>query len=273
MQQCTLIDFMEGAKKLRGTVMADKGHREAIFSDTVLREMGLELPTNVEEMLAIPNIRPEMVDLYGKRFLKLIKNTRDLYEKNVPERKFLPPYRQTIHDSAEEDQDEDEVLDPNHLNVIDLCDSDADTGLAAEEIESDYSYADEDEEEEEELHISHHFTQQQDPEVEAFNNRMSQLGTAVPKAASTSRAPSVRGGSKAPGAKKGRPYRKNGSGSFGGKSFGGIKKRATKASSSRASGGAAATKKAAGGGRKGGGGSGAGGQLAGGWGSIMAMPT
>lgn len=254
--------------------MTDKGHREAIFSDTILREMGLELPMSVEEMLAIPNIRPEMVDLYGKRFLKLIKNTKNLYGNKAPERKDLPPYRHTRDEGAEEDQDEDEVLDPNHLNVIDLCDSDsdADPGLPVEESESDYSYADVDkeEEEEEEMQTSHHFAPNQDPDVVAFNARASQLGTAVPKA----RAAPTRGGSKAAGNKRGPNKKRNGSGSFGGKSYSGVKKgRAIKAAGSRASGGAAAAKKAAAGGRKGGGESGAGGQLAVPWSSIMAMPT
>jgi bloom syndrome protein len=164
----------------------------------------------------------------------------------------------------EDDQDDDEVLDPNHRNVIDLCDSDVEEGPAGFESVSNYSYSDdgEDYDDDDEVQTSHHFNQQQDPEVAAFNDRMSQLGTAVPKAASTSRA--SRGGSKALGSKKGRTYRKSGSGSSGGKLYAGVKKRATKGSGSRASGGAA--KKTPGGNRRGG-------ASGGGWSAIMAMPT
>jgi bloom syndrome protein len=164
--------------------------------------------------------------------------------------------------------EDDEVLDPNHRNVIDLCDSDVEEAPAEAESESNYSYSDdgEDQHDDGEVHISHHFNQQQDPEVAAFNDRMSQLGTAVPKAASTSRAP--RGGSKAAGAKKGRTLRKSGSGSFGGKAYGGVKKRTTKAPGSRVSGGGgtAAAKKTTGGNRRGA-------ASGGGWSSIMPMPT
>ncbi|KAF2827625.1 hypothetical protein CC86DRAFT_466361 [Ophiobolus disseminans] len=271
-QQCTVIDFMTGARKLRGDIMAEKGHREAIFSDTVLREMGLELPTNLDEMRAIPGIKEDMVDRYGKKFLPLIGNSRRLYQGNVPKRRYLPAARRVVHEAAEvEDDEEDEVMDPNHVNIIDLC-SDGEVALPAEDLESDYFDSDYDDEDDDgEPHISHHFTHPVDPEVEAFNNRMGQLGPAVPKTASTSRGGASRGGSKAPGARKGKPFRRNGSGSFG-KTNAGVRKRAAKGSGRRASGGAAAAKKAAGGGRRGGGDSG-GGSLPGAWGSIMAMPT
>jgi bloom syndrome protein len=245
----TIFKYVDIARDLRGTIMVQKGHRTAIFSDTIIREMGLELPRDLEEMRRIPGIRVEMVDLYGKRFLPLIQKTRRHYGEEVPNRRHL----------------DEEVQDPNHCNVVNLCSSDAEEETSEAEAESNHSFSDDGEdgqdyEDDDEVHFSHHFNQQQDPDVAAFNERMSQLGTAVPKAASTSRAP--RGGSKAPGGKKGRGFRKSGSGS--GKSHAGVKKRATKASGSQASGGA--TKKTTSGNRR----SGASG---GGWGGIMAMPT
>ncbi|KAF2025559.1 hypothetical protein EK21DRAFT_76204 [Setomelanomma holmii] len=275
-QQCTLIDFVTGAKDKRKEIMSRHGHREAIFSDTIIREMGLELPRDLNELLAIPGIRPEMVERYGKRFLPLIDNTRRLFKGKTPQRQHLPAQRVAIHEVVEdedEDEDEDVVADPNHKNIIDLCESDNEV-VAAEDFESDYSDSG-DEDDDGEPHISHHFTQQVSPEVAAFNNRMSQLGPTVPKTTTTSRAP--RAGSKASGAKKGRPFRRNGSGSYG-KAYPGVKKRATKGFGSRASVAAEASKKTTSGARSAapsarpGGGSTRSGPATS-WSHIMAMPT
>lgn len=263
-QQCALIDFMGSARRQRQRIMADKGHREPIFSDVILREMGLELPRNLNEMRLIPNIRPEMVDLYGKKFLPLVEKTRRMFMNDVPVRKHLPLDQHFIENTAiDDDEDDDEVLDPNHQNIIDLC-SDTEVMPIALDDDTDYSYDDDEEDDMDgEVHTSHHFTQHVDPEVEAFNNRMSQLGPAIPKSATTQRASNARGGAKAAGGRKGKPFRRSGSGNVASKSFGGVRKRAAKGSGGRVSGGAA--KKPAGGSRNGG--------ASGGWGSIMAMPT
>jgi len=279
-QSCTYIDFMTGARALRKEIMVAKDIRNPIFNDTVLQNMGLELPRDLDEMLLLPEIRPEMVERYGKRFMPLITNSRKLYKGNVPGRRILPTIRQTVHRVAAEDEDDDgEILDPNHQNIIDLCsegESEGEAAPAIEDTESNY-FDSEDDEDDGDLHTSHHFAQHIDPEVEAFNNRMTQLGPAVPKSAKASGAPSARGGSKAPAAKKGKTFRRNGSGSFGGKSYGGIKKRAAKASGGRTSGGTGTTKKAATGSRRagapGGGEPSGGGALPGPWSVIMAMPT
>lgn len=268
LQQVVVIDFLDAAKGLRREITQNNGHREAIFSDTVLREMCLELPMNLEEMRAIPGIKVEMVDRYGKRFLPLIANTRELYKGNLPERRHLKAPRKARRQVAlDDDDDEDKVMDPNHGLVIDLCNSDGEDGApaAAEDSESNYFSSDEDDGEEE--HVSHFFNHAPDPEVEAYNRRMSMLGPAVPK--TTARAPATaRSGSKAPGGKKGRPFKRNGSGSYG-KTNAGVKKRASKGSGSRPSGGAAATKSKRGGDT----GGGRGGTLAAPWSKIMAMPT
>jgi bloom syndrome protein len=268
-QQCTVIDFMTGARKLRNDIMSQKGHREPIFNDTVLREMALELPLNEDEMRTIPGIRPEMVDRYGKRFLPLIRNSRELYQGNVPQRRYLQPLRQNVYGGNSAGDDEDEVLDPNHQNIIDLC-SETEIGPVADDYESDYFDSDDDDGDDGELHISHHFSQQLDPEVAAFNDRMTQLGPAVPKTAGSSRASAPRGGSRAPAAKRGKFSRRSGSGSFG-KTYPGVKKRTPKGTSGRASGGAGA-KRSTGGGRTGGAPAG-GGSAANPWSSIMPMPT
>ncbi|KAF1843858.1 uncharacterized protein K460DRAFT_368717 [Cucurbitaria berberidis CBS 394.84] len=273
-QRDVLRDFMEGAKKMRKGIMAKKSHREAIFTDTVLREMGIDLPQTLDEMRAIPGIRPEMVDLYGKQFLILIDNTRDYYGEGAPVPRN-PSFRNRLVGRPEvvyEVSDDDEVDDQNHRLVVDLC-SDADDIPGAIESESDYSFDDDDEEDSNGAVLtSHHFTENMDPQVAEFNSRYSQLGGVAASASGLARAAPSRAGSKAPGTafKKGRSFRKKGSGSSGA-TYGGVKKRAARGTSSRVSGGAAATKRAFGGSRKGGG-SGRGGGASG-WGSILAMPT
>ena len=60
------------------------------------------------EMLKIRGIDPERVKLYGKQFLRIIRNHFNRYEAMMKEK-------------------EDRPCDPNHLNVIDIS-SDEDCG-------------------------------------------------------------------------------------------------------------------------------------------------
>lgn len=283
LQQDILADYMTGAKDMIRDIKLKKGVRYAPFADTILREMGLDLPSNTEEMLAIPGINPEMVRLYGKKFLPLIRNTRDMFASA----KRLPVPRHLLRRGAAEeeygsDEDDDErPADPNHRIEIDLCDeSDGEGAVQAQaENESEVSMGDfeEDDDDDELVHTSHHFSQSIDPDVEAFNRRFSQGGApranARPKAPSTTRPATPRAGSAKPSFRK-KNYRKRSSGNFG-DSYGGVKKRgASKAPNARRSGGT--SRKAPSGGvgnRRSGGGSGARGGGGGGWSGIMAMPT
>ncbi|KAF9701858.1 hypothetical protein EKO04_000456 [Ascochyta lentis] len=269
LEQDALHDFLNGAKSLRQVLTTNNGHRQAIFSDTVLREMGLRLPADLEEMKTIPGIRSEMVERYGKKFMLLINNTREMYGGIAPtSRSRAPQHQQVVEELSDgdyEEEDEEQVFDPNHQEqvLIDFtADSDGDVAPPAEDPESDYSYGESDDDEA--LHKSHHFTQPLDPEVEEFNNRLTQTvnaNAATSKATASRRAP----GASSSGPKKKGPYRK--SGNFGGKgSFAGVKKRASsKATSSNAP--AANRKPIGGGSRRGAGGGGNG------WTGIMGMPT
>ncbi|RAR07284.1 atp-dependent dna helicase [Stemphylium lycopersici] len=279
-QTDVLRDFMTGAKRLRKSIQERKDHREAIFTDTVLREMGLDLPQNLDEMKSISGVRPEMVDLYGKQFLALINNTRIFYGDDTPIPRN-PRLRNRPAQSSRvvynvDDDDDDEVDDQNHRLVVDLCSEEEDDGddevpvAVAEESGDESFYGDfDDEDEDEEVHTSHHFTQ--NPDVADFNSRYTELGGGA--APSTTKAPkTARGGARASGSgyKKKGSFRKRASGGFN-KNFGGVKKRAPKGAGSRASGGAATARKPTGGGGRSGGASGGG--AGGSWGSIMAMPT
>jgi bloom syndrome protein len=264
---------MNGAKQLRKGIEDKKNHREAIFTDTVLREMGLDLPMDLDEMKTIPGIRPEMVDLYGRQFLALVDNTRNFYGDDTPVprnpqlRNRRPQQSRVIHEI--DDDDEEEVVDQNHRLVVDLCSEDEEEVPIAEESEEESFYGefgDEDEDDDDAVHTSHHFSQFPNQAVAEFNSKYTQLGGgAAPSTSKATKAPAARGRSKASGFgyKKG-SFRKRAS--FG-KGSAGVKKRASKGSSSRASGGATAGRPSGRGGR--GGGAGA----SGGWNGVMAMPT
>ncbi|KAH6637699.1 hypothetical protein C7974DRAFT_450700, partial [Boeremia exigua] len=276
MQQDVLHDFLNGAKKLRQDLMTNNGHRQPIFSDTVLREMGLCLPPGLEDMKAIPGIKPEMVDRYGRKFMLLINNTRDMYGGIAPAPRSHAPQRADDFSGDDYEEDDDEqVYDPNHQEVIDLClDSDDDIPPAVEESESDYSYGES--EDDESLRRSHHFTQPIDPEVEEFNNRLTQTMNAN---AANSKAIASRRVPRAPssGSKK-RAFSRKSGGSFGKGSFSGVRKRAsskatgTKAAAASRSAASGAPHRAGTGARAGGAGA-AGGGGGNGWSAIMGMPT
>ena len=68
MQRDVLRDFMEGAKNMIRDIKMKKGIRNAPFSDTILREMCLDMPRNEAELLAIPGINPKWSNNMGRSF-------------------------------------------------------------------------------------------------------------------------------------------------------------------------------------------------------------
>lgn len=278
-QKDVLRDFMEGAKSMVRDIKFKRGYRYAPFSDTILREMCLRLPRDKDEMLRIPNIRAEMVNLHGTAFLRLINNTRKAFGNEAPSSENQPSRRPSIIEVPDDDDDDDDEMpmDPNHVNVIDLCQETDDEAPA--ETESNYSMPGgaEDVEEDAEVHVSHYFNQAVDPMVEQFNNRFSQIEAERPnprpKAPAASRSSASRIGGKAGYFKKRGGFgKRRSSGSGSRQSYGGVSKRGgSKAPASRRSGGTGGSRSApSGGSRRPGGG--AGGNLAG-YGSIAAMPT
>lgn len=279
-QRDILEDFMRGAKSMAEKILIVKGLRNKPFSDTVLREMGLDLPRNEAEMLAIPGINPDMVMHYGKKFLALIRNTRQFYGPHAPKPKNQASRRRQVLEEDEEDDDDQKPMDPNHQNVIDLVSSDMEEEEVAPGMGDEAAYFEDDDDEYDDddgsLHVSHFFQQSAvDPQVEEFNRKASQIeaekvttsGAMAPNTAKYS----ARGGSKGrslPWAKGGSSRRKSSS-NFG-KSYSGVSKRggAKKSGGARKS-GSFGTKRVSGGGGRGGGSASGGG----GWSSIMAMPT
>lgn len=293
LQREVLEDFMRNAKEMCQKILVEKNLRNQPFSNTIVREMGLDLPRNEDELLQIPDINPEMVKRYGKRFLRLIDNVRDAYGANAPRSKNQGTRRRIV--SIEEDDDDDQTpLDPNHrvVNYVDLCESDDDHGAGAAQAESDhessYSYGGDDHtfddddldldmDEEDTLRVSHHFMPPSlDPKVAEFNRRSSQLEAAQsrvtnkPALPKTRALPFARRSSGAGGWKR----KSGGTGSYG-RSHGGVSKKgatrktAPKTTTKKASG--STTRKGTGGGRGGGAAGGTAG--AGGWSGVLAMPT
>ncbi|PSN62622.1 hypothetical protein BS50DRAFT_532006 [Corynespora cassiicola Philippines] len=276
-QQDVLRDFCVGAKEMARNIMMQKGLRKQPFSDTVLREMGLDLPRSEKELLAIPDIDPDMVRTYGKKFFQLIENTRAFYGESLPPSRHG---RRRVSEAQEYDDDDEEEerrpLDPNHRVVVDLCSSPPEQAMAYDNAdESVYSFGEDEEDDDDDVHVSHHFSEHTDPRVQEFNDQLTQL-QAQKGAATTSRSTTARAsGSTVPPSrklpwKKGRTgSRRSGSGSFGSKGFAGISKKAVakRASSKKSSGNFGGSKRPSGGNSRGGGNGG------GGWSGVFAMPT
>ena len=149
-------DIVEGfvveAKTLCKELMREKSLRQQPFSDTMLREMAINFPQNETELLMIHDISAKRVELFGDRFLKLVKKCHESYE-------------EIMHGQ------EDVVDDPNHKEVINIPDDDEsgpdelDTA-APSDLEASDEFDDTDFDEE----ASRYFkADDADPEIGAFN--------------------------------------------------------------------------------------------------------
>jgi len=279
-QMDVLENFMREAKNKIKNIKVKKNIRSAPFSDTILREMCLDLPRNEKEMLAIPNINADMVATYGKSFLPLINETRNAFGCNrpVPKHPVSRQLSKVQFNELDSDEDDERPLDPNHQNVIDLCYSDEDGQQPELDAESVASVGDSNEDDEDHddnvVHTSHYFNPPSlPPAVVEFNRRISQAEAARPSAPHKTPTPAPPGaGSSKPFFKKKFSSRKKGSGGAG-RTYGGVSKRAS--NGTRKSGSFGAARKTPGAGRGGNKRSDGGGAARGGgpWSSIMAMPT
>ncbi|RPB29144.1 hypothetical protein L211DRAFT_864734 [Terfezia boudieri ATCC MYA-4762] len=76
--------FLEEAKKLRGDIANKKGLRnESIFTDTILRKIGMDLPTRMIDLKNIPGVPPEHADRYGQQFINLARKYSDEKDRNM----------------------------------------------------------------------------------------------------------------------------------------------------------------------------------------------
>jgi len=102
-----LESFVEEARKECKKIMNKKDLRTVPFTDTMLREMGLQLPSTQDEMRKIPGIDSLKVDLYSKPFLALTAR-----------------WRQSRKDMMLGAQNPIKPFDPNH-QIVDLVSDDA----------------------------------------------------------------------------------------------------------------------------------------------------
>jgi len=199
-------DFLTHATQECQRILLSKSLRAVPFTDTMLREMAINFPKDERELLQIPNINAEMVQLYGKRFLTLIRNAQAFYESVVQ-------------------ADEDRPHAPNHENVIDLVSEDD------EDEYGDFDMDDDDDEDSEQEERSTYFPS---ADVAAFNAKFSASQAASkamppppPKASSSGRGGAF-GGSRGRGSGGSRGgYRKASGGYSKGRGSGGVTKKTT----------------------------------------------
>ena len=162
-------DFLQNAKQLCQRILMEKSLRSPPFTDTMLRDFAIQLPNTINEMKRISGIDEAKVQLYGARFLPLIKNAQKLYE-DLQEKEL------------------EKVQDPNHENVIDLVSDDEGKNKENEEYsESDFDWPmaddenlenedpqfeldDESMDDEEPQQRSQYF-EKPPPEIQAFNSQ------------------------------------------------------------------------------------------------------
>jgi bloom syndrome protein len=94
-------DFVEAAKTREEKIRNQRGLRAALFTISEFRQMAINWTTSKREMLRIPGISAEKVELWGDKFIPLIKQAHQDYEAMVH-------------------SDRDLDMDANHRNVIDL---------------------------------------------------------------------------------------------------------------------------------------------------------
>ena len=153
----------EGRQECEKIMMA-KNLRAHPFTDTMLREMAINFPSSLEDMLIIPNINAEMVKHYGKRFLKLIEKASVFYagmmEEQDGQRAPMDPNREIVEIS-----DDDDGNDGG---------DDYDLDLSPQDVRSSY------------------FHQEDDPDVTAFNAKFDQWHDAAAHTSQKARAASPR---------------------------------------------------------------------------------
>ena len=76
--------FVAKAKSLRGEIANKLSLRnETIFTDTILRRIGVKLPTKLNELKAIEGVTSEQADRFGKQFIEISRVFSDEKEENM----------------------------------------------------------------------------------------------------------------------------------------------------------------------------------------------
>ena len=153
--------FIGSAREKAKEIALNKNLRTVPFSDTMLRQMAIDFTETEAQMLRIPGIIPEKVQLYGKYFYKMIRECRLSYEDTMAQTEELP--------------------DPNARNVIDL--------VSDNEVEDEYGSMNGLDMEDEEVEGEPSAYFQPIKDVEEFNARFAQSQSAAMRAAASSQNP------------------------------------------------------------------------------------
>jgi bloom syndrome protein len=159
-----VTSFVVNAKAASKSIMQQNKLRGQPFSDTVLRAMMIGFVTTKDEMLRIPGVKREMVEIYGDTFLRMSKNSRDLYRE----------MKQESEDAEEAEEEEERPHDPNHRNVIDLVSDDEESDYG-EDIDMEDDEVEEEiegDDYEEEVQSGYFQPSSKSADVIAFNQKM-----------------------------------------------------------------------------------------------------
>jgi bloom syndrome protein len=161
-----VANFVIHAKSKVKSLMLANNLRGQPFTDTMLRAMILGFVTTKADMLRIPGVRSEMVELYGEHFLEMTRASRDLYKS------------MKVRDTEAEERPHD----PNHRNVIDLVSDDESDYGDDIDLEDDNEEEDdgEDDEDEEETQSGYFKQPTKSAEVLAFNQKMQMVDKSAP---------------------------------------------------------------------------------------------
>lgn len=204
--QMVLEDFMTLAEQKCKDIQKKKGMMMVPFTNTMLQHMIVHWIEDEEQMCEIPRINKEFVPMYGKHFIKLVKEQHQRYNEMMGHVEQQP--------------------DQHARNVIDLVsdDDEEDYGSLPSDLDDDDNDGDEDEEGEQSTYF------RQDADVVEFNNRFKHSQSAAMAAMPPPQAPVVK---KKAAPKKPKTYRASRAG--GGGSGAGRGRKASGGYGSRAS--------------------------------------
>ena len=158
--QHVLEVFMEEARNAVQMIMDRNKLQQRQVTNSLLREIGIKLPTTDKELIRITKLNAQTYKFFGSTLLRLVKSARENYDAIMAAQgDDLDP-----GDEASEDEDQGRDLDPNHNIVVEISDDDEDKG--------EFSPSDEDVDETE---SSHYFSVPDD--VSQFNNKSKFLNT------------------------------------------------------------------------------------------------
>jgi bloom syndrome protein len=157
-----VADFVDNAKDEGRKIRQMHNLRSPPFSDTILRQMAVRLVSSKRDLLHIPDINPEMVNLHGDTFLMILRNLRA---------------HTGFHEDNESDDDEQRPMDPNHQNVIDLVSDDEED----DEYGGDSAFEDEDGDDEPDGPSPHFQMPAKPAAVMKFNQKFTQAQESVGK--------------------------------------------------------------------------------------------